>query len=150
MTTWYWRISRLRIVSCLDEPGSTSPRVSELGRPRSFKRSICLSEARYPEIAAIIECSKAAGLSKDLDGAITGWNERAERLFGHTAQEAVGKPGAILIRWIDRRWRRARHKAHLRQGSGRHGPISESSLERKSTLRTSPTRPVRVAAASRP
>jgi PAS domain S-box-containing protein len=34
----------------------------------------------------------------NLDGAITSWNKGAERLFGYTAEEAVGKPITILIR----------------------------------------------------
>jgi PAS domain S-box-containing protein len=46
---------------------------------------------------AIIESSEDAILSKDLNGVILSWNDSAERLFGFTAEEAVGKPITIII-----------------------------------------------------
>ncbi len=46
---------------------------------------------------AIVESSDDAILSKDLDGVILSWNNGAERLFGFTADEAVGKPVTIII-----------------------------------------------------
>jgi PAS domain S-box-containing protein len=51
---------------------------------------------------AIVESSDDAILSKDLDGVILSWNGGAERLFGFTAEEAVGKPVTIIIP-LDRR-----------------------------------------------
>ncbi len=51
---------------------------------------------------AIVESSDDAILSKDLDGVILSWNNGAERLFGFTADEAVGKPVTIIIP-LDRR-----------------------------------------------
>jgi PAS domain S-box-containing protein len=47
--------------------------------------------------AAIVESSDDAILSKDLNGVITSWNNGAQRIFGYTAEEAVGKPVTILI-----------------------------------------------------
>jgi PAS domain S-box-containing protein len=55
------------------------------------------SEARYRGIAAIVESSDDAVLTKDLDGVITSWNQGAERLFGYKAEEAIGKPVTMLI-----------------------------------------------------
>jgi PAS domain S-box-containing protein len=48
-------------------------------------------------LASIIESSDDAIVSKDLEGIITSWNSGAERVFGYTAEEAVGKPMAMLI-----------------------------------------------------
>ena len=47
--------------------------------------------------AAIVELSDDAILSKDLNGVITSWNNGAQRLFGYTAEEAVGRSVTIII-----------------------------------------------------
>jgi PAS domain S-box-containing protein len=57
---------------------------------------------RSPEVApywlsAIIESADDAIISKTLEGIIASWNKGAERIFGYTADEAVGKPVTILI-----------------------------------------------------
>ena len=48
-------------------------------------------------LAAIIESSDDAIVSKTLEGVVTSWNNGAERIFGWTAPEVIGKPITIII-----------------------------------------------------
>jgi PAS domain S-box-containing protein len=55
-------------------------------------------------LAAIIDSSDDAIVSKTLDGVITSWNQGAERLFGFSATEAVGQHITLIIpreRWAE-------------------------------------------------
>jgi PAS domain S-box-containing protein len=48
-------------------------------------------------MAAIIESTGDAILSKTLDGTITSWNPAAERMYGYSSQETIGKPIDLII-----------------------------------------------------
>jgi len=52
---------------------------------------------RLASLAAVVEHSDDAIITKDLNGIITSWNAGAKRLFGYCAEEVIGKPVAILI-----------------------------------------------------
>lgn len=48
-------------------------------------------------MASIVESSEDAIISKTLDGVVASWNRGAEKLFGFTAEEIVGKPMRVII-----------------------------------------------------
>ena len=55
------------------------------------------AEQAAQRLASIVESSEDAIVSKNLDGVIATWNKGAERLFGYTSDEVVGKSVTILI-----------------------------------------------------
>lgn len=66
-------------------------------------------------LAAIVTTSDDAIISKNLDGIISSWNHSAQRIFGYTAEEAIGKPIMLIIP-EDRRDEEERIIAQLRRG----------------------------------
>ena len=75
------------------------------GLPHSFSGLFATTDSTDPSLdplyrarlAAIVESSDDAIVSKTLDGVIRSWNAGAERIFGYTAAEAVGQSITLII-----------------------------------------------------
>jgi PAS domain S-box-containing protein len=77
-------------------------KVPQDGSPDNQTNMEWAGDLQSPELApfwlsAIIESADDAIVSKTLEGIITSWNKGAERIFGYTASEVIGKPVTILI-----------------------------------------------------
>ncbi|MGB8648768.1 MAG: PAS domain S-box protein [Anaerolineae bacterium] len=55
------------------------------------------TEEAIGRLAAIVEYSEDAIFAKNMDAVITNWNRAAERLYGYSAQEVIGKPAAVIM-----------------------------------------------------
>ncbi|HEX2741776.1 MAG TPA: PAS domain S-box protein [Rubrobacter sp.] len=55
------------------------------------------AEESSRRLAAIVESSDDAIIAKTMEGRITSWNDGAQRLYGYSAEEAVGKPITFLV-----------------------------------------------------
>ena len=55
------------------------------------------AEEERARLSAIVESSDDAIIGKTLEGIITSWNKGAERIYGYSAEEAVGQPISMLV-----------------------------------------------------
>jgi two-component system, LuxR family, sensor kinase FixL len=64
------------------------------GRLKPSKRAWTAREmeTEYRRLAALVDCSSDAITAATLDGTITYWNQGAERLYGYTARQVLGRP----------------------------------------------------------
>jgi PAS domain S-box-containing protein len=55
------------------------------------------TEKKVSQLAAIVESSEDAIIGKNLDGIILSWNKGAEKIYGYSESEVIGKPISIVI-----------------------------------------------------
>ena len=69
---------------------------SRLDDSSDFTNTIA-TDLSLKRLAAIVETSEDAIISKSLDGIIQSWNKAAEVIFGYSTEEMIGKPVTILM-----------------------------------------------------
>jgi PAS domain S-box-containing protein len=72
-------------------------RITPNGRMNQNRLDIGSAANSQAMLAAIVESSDDAIVSKTLEGIITSWNQGAERIFGYTAAEMIGQPLSVII-----------------------------------------------------
>ncbi len=104
---------RLREITLLQQKAKALE--AELAYRKQVEHEIKEAAIAQHRLAAIVESSDDAIISKTLDAIITSWNKGAERIFGYTAEEAIGKPKTILFP-LDRYHEEDEILAKLRRG----------------------------------
>jgi PAS domain S-box-containing protein len=90
-TTYRWMLLRAEVIR---DPQSRPCRILGYQLDISEQRKRGEDQAR---LAAIVESSEDAIISKCLEGIVTSWNEGARRLFGYSAEEMLGQSVSRII-----------------------------------------------------
>jgi PAS domain S-box-containing protein len=81
----------------LRQVGGWVASIIDITERQQTEAALSESEQRLHWLASIVESCDEVIVSKNLDGIITSWNRGAERVFGYTAEEAIGQPVTIVI-----------------------------------------------------
>jgi PAS domain S-box-containing protein len=89
-----------KLESAVDAVSKDNEFVADAPNSSTYREDITKSteaEQAQARLAAIVESSDDAIISKDLNSIISSWNAAAERIFGYSAQEAIGQPITLII-----------------------------------------------------
>jgi PAS domain S-box-containing protein len=100
-------------VSPIYDDAGTVIGASKIARDISDRKT---AEIAVRRLAAVVESSDDAIVTKDLDGVITSWNTAAQRMFGYTPEEAIGRSVRMLIP-ADRQAEEDRVLEQIRRGN---------------------------------
>jgi PAS domain S-box-containing protein len=103
-------------VSPIVTPDGTIVGVSRIARDITWQKA---AEREAFRLAALVESSEDAIVSKSLDGIVLSWNRAAERMFGYPAAEAIGRSVRLIIP-PDRQDEEDRVLARVRAGLAVH------------------------------
>ena len=119
-----YRWFKTRATPSLDETG----RVTRWYGSNTDIEDLKQAETVRAHLAAIVDSSDDAIISKTLDGVINSWNAAAERLYGYSAKEAIGQHISIIIP-PERQKEEPEIVERIRQGTGLN--ISTRCVEEK-------------------
>jgi PAS domain S-box-containing protein len=97
MISTHWREPRQPAERALRLLDVLARQAADLIERNEAEAALRESEERSRRLASIVESSGDAIASIDLDGIVTTWNQGAERLYGYTAEEIVGKTILLII-----------------------------------------------------
>lgn len=93
----YWTFSYSPVMDESGAPRAVLVTCNETTKAVLTRKSLEEVEEKSAKLAAIVESSDDAIISKQLDGIITSWNKGAERVFGYAPEEIIGQSITRLI-----------------------------------------------------
>jgi PAS domain S-box-containing protein len=97
MISTHWRKPHRPTERELEHLDVLARQAADLIERNEVETALRESKEQFRRLASIVESSDDGIISKDVNGIITSWNKGAERLYGYSAEEAIGKSVGILI-----------------------------------------------------